>query len=441
MSHKDPSQPVLPALTPLALVEPADTTDDMATESTGDSKPKRVHRRVERRKTDGQDTTVANVAEYAKHAAESTTDATPAETDKPAKSGIFNAQFHFGRAVKPQVLMAFSRQLASFLEAGIPVLEALEIVSMETDSSEMKTVVLDLRSAVQRGTSFVDAVAAHPTVFPGYYRAMVMSAEFTGRLDVVLNQLAVYLERDIAARRQVKGALTYPIIVLVVACAAMVVMSVFVLPKFSGLYRSLGAKLPLPTRILLGFTDFMTGSWPLILAGAAMAFLVTIGVFGGDRSKSRRDRLAMRLPVVGNLFHLISLERFCRVLAALATAGIPLPDAIDVSADSTNNSIFKAKMTVVRETVVRGGGFYSPMLDSGLFPIAARQMIRVGEKTGSLGQQLSKAATYYEREVSFHIKRATDLFEPTVILVVGVVVGFIAVAQVAAMYSIFGQIH
>ena len=118
-----------------------------------------------------------------------------------------------------------------------------------------------------------------------------------------------------------------------------------------------------------------------------------------------------------------------------------MPDAIDVSADSTNNSIFKAKMTVVRETVVRGGGFYNPMLESGIFPIAARQMIRVGEKTGSLGQQLSKAATYYEREVSFHIKRATDLFEPAVILVVGLVVGFIAVAQVAAMYSIFGQIH
>jgi type IV pilus assembly protein PilC len=336
--------------------------------------------------------------------------------------------------------MAFSRQLSSFLEAGISVLDALEIVGMDTGSPVMRRVIADIRTSIMRGTSFVDAVGAHPTVFPTYFRAMVVSAEYTGHLDEVLSQLAAYMERDIAARRQVKSALTYPTVVLVVAVAAMITMSLFVLPKFSGLYRNLGAKLPLPTRMLLGFTDFITKDWPFLLAGSVLVFVLSSIVVGGEHGKHRRDVVATKLPVIGNLFHLISLERFCRVLANLVIAGVPLPEAIGVSADSTNNSIFQARMTTVRETLVRGSGVYDPLEQTGLFPLAARQMIQVGERTGTLGNQLSKAASYYEREVNFTMKRSTELFEPVVILFVGLIVGFVAVAQVAAMYSIFGQV-
>ena len=148
----------------------------------------------------------------------------------------------------------------------------------------------------------------------------------------------------------------------------------------------------------------------------------------------------MKIPLVGHLFHMISLERFCRVLSALSIAGMPLPEAIGVSADSTNNSIFRRRMGDVRTTLIRGGGVYEPMVETGLFPIAARQMIQVGERTGSLGGQLNKAAAYYEREIAFTMKRATELFEPVVILLVGLIVGFVALAQVSAMYSIFGKV-
>jgi type IV pilus assembly protein PilC len=342
--------------------------------------------------------------------------------------------------VKADVLMAFSRSVASFLEAGISVFEALEIVGEETASPVMRKRIGEMRAAIERGSSFADAVAAHPDVFPSHYRAMVRSAEFTGRLDEVLFQLAVYLERDLEARKSVKSALTYPVLVLVVATAAMVVMAVFVLPKFSGMYRSLGAQLPLPTRMLLGVTDLLTGSWPLIVAAVGSVVLAAWAVIGGNHGKRRRDRLAMRLPVVGPLFHLISIERFCRVLSALAKAGVPLPDAIEMSAASTNNTVFITKLEVVRDTLVRGGGLSAPVAESGVFPIAARQMIRVGERTGSLGHQLAKAAGYYEREVAYQMKRATDLFQPAVIMFVGGLVGFVAVAQVSAMYSIFNQV-
>ncbi len=348
--------------------------------------------------------------------------------------------FSIGKTVKPAVVMSFSRQLSSFLEAGISLLDALEIVGTEISSPPMRKAIAEIATSIQRGSSFVDAVSAHPQIFPAYYRAMLMSAEYTGNLDEVLSQLAAYLDRDITARRQVKSALTYPIVVFVVAIAAMIVMSVFVLPKFSGLYRSLGAKLPLPTRMLLGFTDFVTTGWPIILGTVAAIVMLAGLTVGGDRGKSRRDVVVMHMPVLGNLFHLISLERFCRVLSALVSAGVPLPEGIGVAADSTNNTIFQSRMETVRATLVRGSGLFEPMVASDLFPVAARQMIQVGEKTGSLGEQLAKASAYYEREVSFSMKRATELFEPMVILCVGLIVGFVAVAQVAAMYSIFGQV-
>ena len=368
------------------------------------------------------------------------------EADQPDAVGSVQpvktkkALFSIGKGIKANVIMAFSRQLSSFLEAGIPVLDALEIVAQQTASPQMRIVINDIRSSIHRGTSFAAAVDAHPEVFPAFYRAMLTSAEYTGNLDSVLSQLSEYLERDIGAKRQVKSALTYPIVVLVVAFAAMIVMSVFVLPKFTGLYASLGAKLPLPTRMLIGFTHFMTSYWLVVLGAIAIGLGVAFAVIGGERGKSRRDALTMKLPVIGNLFQLISLERFCRVLSSLSSAGVPLPVAIGLSADSTNNTLFQTNMVTVREALVRGGGLYEPMAETGLFPIAARQMIQVGERTGMLGNQLGKAASYYEREVKFNMKRATELFQPAVILLVAAVVGFIAVAQVSAMYSIFGQV-
>ena len=367
--------------------------------------------------------------------------AEPAEIIKPvAAVKVKKPLFSIGKTIKPAVVMAFSRQLSSFLEAGIPLLDALDIVAQQTASPLMRTVITDIRTSIQRGTSFSEAIDVHPLIFPAFYRAMLTSAEYTGSLDDVLSQLAAYLERDITAKRQVKSALTYPIMVLVVATAAMIVMSLFVLPKFTGLYKSLGATLPLPTRMLMGFTNFMQSSWLYVLGAMALSVVVLFAIVGGARGKRRRDILTMRLPIIGNLYQLISLERFCRVLSSLSTAGVPLPAAIGLSADSTNNSLFKNKMVAVREVLVRGGGLYEPMAETGLFPIAARQMIQVGERTGNLGNQLGKAASYYEREVTFSMKKATQMFEPIIIVCVGAVVGFIAVAQIAAMYSIFGQV-
>jgi type IV pilus assembly protein PilC len=336
--------------------------------------------------------------------------------------------------------MNFSRQSASFMRAGIPILDSLAIVAEESSAKELKKVLNDIQQRLRAGSSFGDAIAQHPRVFPGYYIAVIRASELTGQLDDAFDQLAAYMQRDINARRQVKSSLIYPTFVFVLAIAAVVVMSIYVLPKFQGFYKSLGAHLPLPTRMLLGFTDFMAEWWLVILAVIGGLVLVGVGVFGGTRGKPRRDALLLKLPAIGPLLQLIAIERFCRVLAALVHAGVSLPDAVQVSAESTNQTVFIEKLAVAREAMIRGEGLARPIAATGLFPAAGRQMIRVGESTGSLDEQLQTAATFYERELEYRLKRVTDLFEPTVIILVGGAVAFVALAQVSAMYSIYSQV-
>jgi type IV pilus assembly protein PilC len=358
------------------------------------------------------------------------------ETKKP----WYQAEFYIGRAVKAEELMNFSRQASSFLKAGVPILDALSVVGEENASKKMQEVLADVQKRLRAGSSFGDAIAQHPKVFPGYFIAVVRSAELTGRLDSALEKLSEYLEREVEAKKKIKSALTYPIIVFVLAIMAMIVMAVFVLPKFRSLYSELHAHLPLPTRMLLAFTNLITNWWWLIalIAGALVA--LGLGVFAGKRGKVRRDKTILRLPAVGKLFNLIAIERFCRVLSTLVQSGVPLPDAVHVAADSTNNAVFRTKLREVREAMVRGEGLARPIQASGLFPPAARQMIRVGEVTGSLDLQLENAAVFYERELNYELKRVTDMFEPAILIIVGAAVAFVAIAQISAMYSIYHQV-
>jgi type IV pilus assembly protein PilC len=352
----------------------------------------------------------------------------------------YQREFHLGRTVKAEDVMNFSRQAASFMRAGIPILDSLAIVAEESTAKELKKVLFDVQQRLRAGSSFGDAIAQHQRVFPGYYIAVIRAAELTGQLDDAFEQLAAYMQRDINARRQVKSSLVYPSFVFVLAIAAVIVMSVYVLPKFKGFYKSLGAHLPLPTRMLLGFTDFIANYWPIIVVGIGAVVVIGVLLLGGSRGKARRDRVLLKLPAIGSLVQLIAIERFCRVLAALVHAGVSLPDAVNVSAESTNNTVFIEKLAIAREAMIRGEGLARPIAATGLFPAAGRQMIRVGESTGSLDEQLQTAATFYERELEYRLKRVTDLFEPTVIILVGGAVAFVALAQVSAMYSIYSQV-
>jgi type IV pilus assembly protein PilC len=361
-------------------------------------------------------------------------DAAPAKRSRA--KGIL--QFEITKKKVPRKdLMHFSRQLAVFIKAGIPILDALEAIHEEMGNKAFRLVLEDIMEALRRGSTFANAAELHADAFPPYYLGILRSAELTGKLDTVLVQLSEYIERDVEARRKIASALTYPGVIAATAVVVVVILVGFVLPKFEVFFASLDAQLPLPTRMLLSVARFLTHDWIWIVAGLAIFLLLIVGVLRTDRGRSLRDTLFLRLPVLGDLTQHVILERFCRILSSMMQAGVALPEAMAVTSNAMSNVVFKRGLDSARDAMMRGEGLATPLIETGLFPPSAKQMFRVGENTGTLDAQLETAAVYFERELDYKIKRFTGLFEPAVILIMGLVVGFVAVALVSAMYGIF----
>jgi type IV pilus assembly protein PilC len=337
-------------------------------------------------------------------------------------------------------LMHFSRQLAVFVKAGVPILEALEVINEEITDKAFHQVVEKMVEALEAGDTFSGAANAHPDAFPPFYLGILASAELTGNLDNVLNQLSDYIERDSEAKGKLKAAMVYPGVILAMSIVTVLVMAVFVLPRFRTFFASLHAKLPLPTRMLLGMTGIITTYWyvvALVLVGGP----ITLGVMRRSKEgKAKIDAFVLKVPVLGDLIAHSMLERVFRVLGSMLRAGVALPEAMTVTADATNNAVWRRGLTTARDQMLEGEGLSAPLARTGLFPGAARQMFRVGEETGTLDDQLAIAATYYNRELDYKVQRFTAMFEPMVIIFMGVVVGFVAVALVTAMYGIYSQV-
>lgn len=360
-------------------------------------------------------------------------------TELDVRRGVLHLQIT-KKKVKKKTLMSFSGQLAVFLRAGISVIDALEVILEELDDKLMSAAVVDMVEGLRGGMTFADSARSHPEAFPEYYVGVLEAAELTGNLDSVLEELAMYIGRDLDARRKIVSALFYPGCVFLMSLATVGVMAVFVLPKFKKFFGSLHAKLPLPTRALMGVTDIMTKDWLYILLSFAAVFCVLM--FGPRTRRGRiiRDRSILKVPVIGQLIRLSILERFCRTMSSMVHAGVSLPDAVEVGSDGTNNIVYRTRLEDVRTAMMEGEGLAGPMARTGLFPAAARQMIRVGEETGTLDRQLDATADYLGRELDHKIGKFVNMFEPAVILFMGVVVGFVAIALVSAMYGIFGQV-
>lgn len=344
------------------------------------------------------------------------------------------------KKVKKRDLMHLCRQLAVFVRSGISVIEALLVLSEETSNKLLKNALDGMRVALEGGARFSEAAAEHSDLFPGYTVEVLRSAELTGNLDQVLDQLGDYLDREIETEHKVKSALAYPCVVMVLAVVVCLVLVIYVLPKFKTFFTSLNAKLPLPTRMLLGLTNWL-GHWGLELGGAIVAAVVfTLVGLQTERGRMIRDKVILRIPLIGDLVHTAIVERFCRLLASMTVAGVALPEAIAVTTAATNNTVFRSALAQARGAMLRGEGLAGPLAQTELFPGAAKQMMAVGESTGNLDEQLLAAANYLDRELDYRIKRFTTMVEPAVILAVGVVVGFVAVALVSAMYGIFHQV-
>jgi len=344
--------------------------------------------------------------------------------------------FHVSR----QELALFTRQLATFVHAGIPMSQALQTIGAEASSPLMRQVLSGILADLEAGKALSAAMAEHPRVFPTLYVELVRVAELTGNLERTLQQLATYLKRDMSALRRVRAAMLYPAVVLVLAAGVTVFLAVFVLPQFVRIFSEFHVPLPLPTRILLRIVEFLEArGLPL---GAGLAGLSLALAAGAQTRRGRwcKDWLFLKTPVLGPLTSAAVLERFARTLSLIVKSGVPLHDGLPVVGRSTGNAVFMRRLPAVWGQMESGEGFAAPLAATGLFPPVMTQMVRVGEETGTLDTYLDQAAEFYEEELDHRIRHMTALIEPAMVVGVGLVVGFIAISLVWAMYGLVGAI-
>jgi type IV pilus assembly protein PilC len=341
--------------------------------------------------------------------------------------------------VPKQEIMHFSRQMAAFVRTGIPITEALEVVEDGSGNKRFRQILAGMREQINNGVPFSDAIAEHARVFPPYYIGILKSAELTGQLDVSLEQLSQYMERELDSRGKIKAAMIYPAVIFGMSIMTVVILAVWVMPKFVKFFGNLDAKLPLPTMLLIKMSDAAQQLWfvwaALFVAGAAVIMWMHRSVKG----RMVRDRLFLRVPLVKDVVLFAVTERVCRIIGAMVKAGVPLPETLNAAIQGANNKVFEKGLVTARDRMLEGEGLAEPIVDTHLFPRAAGQMMRVGEDTGTLDIQLENAAEYYGRELEYKLKKLTSLFEPAVIIFMGLIVGFVAVALISAMYGVFNS--
>lgn len=342
--------------------------------------------------------------------------------------------------VKRDELMHLSRQLGAFIRAGLPLIDAVHTIGAESSNSSVRKMMAEVERSLRDGDRLSTCLDRHPKIFPAFYRGILRSAELTGQLDTVLDQLATYLERDLEARRKVQSAMIYPAVIAGMSVFTVAVLAGFVLPRFKVFFKSLGADLPLPTRILLAITDFLINYWWAIIGGILGLTLALALALRTERGRYARDRFVLAVPVLGTTIQYALVERFSRILSSMVSAGVNLPEALRVASESLRNLVYIRALTEVGDSMLEGDGLAKPLARTGLFPSTASLMMQVGEETGTLDTQLEATARYYEGELDYKIKKLTSLFEPAIIIVMGGLVGFVAIALVSAMYGIFNQV-
>ena len=338
--------------------------------------------------------------------------------------------------VKKKELMHFTRQLAVFVKAGIPITDAMQTIGDETQDVALQRTITAIVEDLRNGGTLSGAARKHPEAFPAYYLGILESAELTGKLDETLESLAHYLEREVETRSKVVAALSYPGVVMVMAFITVVILAGYVLPQFKPLFEELDAKLPLATRMLLFVATLFTDLWYIPFTAFTSFIALMMFLFRHPTGKNIKDRLVLKIPIIKGIVEYAILERFCRILGAMVSAGVPLPEGMRTTCESTTNIVYRERLEIAQVEMMEGGGFAKPLAATELFPGAAKQMFKVGEETGTLDKQLEVAGIYFDRELEGRIKKFTTMFEPLMIIFVGAIVGFVAVALVQAMYGV-----
>jgi type IV pilus assembly protein PilC len=331
--------------------------------------------------------------------------------------------------------------MATFIRAGIPIIDGIRVVREQTRSSLFRRTLDEVSALLESGEPLSGALAEHPRVFSELYVDMVVAAEATGELDAILDQLAKYIERSDATARQMKQAMLYPALVMGLAAIVVFILMTLVLPSFVALFADFDAVLPLPTQVLLSLGAF-GGEYGVITGGIVVMLLTLLYLVRNMGPMKRlRQRIVLRLPIVGTLVKLGIETRFARTLSILHKAGVPISQSFEIAATGTGNHLYQRRLRPVQEALIAGEGISAPLSGSRLFGPLLVQMVKVGEETGTLDRYLDEAATFLDEELTYRTKQMVTIIEPLMILGVAGVVGFVALSVITPMYSILQQIH
>jgi type IV pilus assembly protein PilC len=342
--------------------------------------------------------------------------------------------------VKPKELSIFSRQFATMVNSGLPILRALSILGSQTESKALQKVVTQVRMDVERGSSLSAAMSKHPKAFTNLYVAMIRAGETGGVLDQVLIRLADNTEKEVELRSRVKSAMTYPVVVLAMVSLVLVAMLLFVVPQFKSIYAQLHGSLPLPTKLLLSVSDSFKRFFFVWVAVAVAGAFVFKRWKKTPRGRDTIDRVKLRVPVFGGLFHKTALARFSSTLSILLQSGVPILQSLDIVAETVNSTVVSRAVQDVQNSVKEGESIAKPLGRHQVFPPMVVQMLAVGEETGSVDTMLRKVAEFYESEVTATVDALTSLIEPLMIAVIGAAVGAAVIALYLPMFKIINLI-
>jgi len=342
--------------------------------------------------------------------------------------------------IKPQEIVMFSRQLALLLESGTDIVTSLDLLQDQITNQTLRNIIGEVASDIRGGSPLSTALSKHPRAFSQMYYRAIAAGEQGGNLEVVLRQMADYIEKGVITQKQIRGALTYPFIVIVIAIVVIAILVTFVFPTFAGLYAQFGVELPLPTRILIGITDWSSRYGLYVLLGLLVTVAAIYLYIRTPAGKYRWDKLMLRMPVFGHIVHLGELSRSCRSMAMLVRIGLPLPEVLAMTIKSTTNKVMVENLHGVQQELIRGEGLSRPMAKRELFLPLMTQMVRVGEESGNLENTLATVADNFEMEGSDKTKAAVALIQPVVTIILGLVILFLVVSMFSAMYSIYGHL-
>jgi type IV pilus assembly protein PilC len=345
-----------------------------------------------------------------------------------------------GKKVKAKSLAIFTRQFSVMIDAGLPLVQCLEILGTQEEDKNFAAVILATRSDVESGASLADAMKKHPKTFDSLFSNMIAAGEAGGILDTILKRLATYIEKAVKLQSQVQSAMIYPIAVITIAALVVGVILWKVIPTFANLFAGLGAELPLPTRVVIALSNGLVRFMPFVVVGMvtfAWAFRAYYASVSGRRVV---DRALLRMPILGPLFRKIAVARFCRTLSTLLASGVSILEALDITAKTSGNAIIEEAILTTRKSIEHGETIAAPLKETAVFPPMVVQMIGVGEATGALDTMLTKIADFYEEEVDVAVAGLLTLMEPLMIALLGGIVGGIVIAMYMPIFGLVGAL-